>query len=417
MKRAGLLCFCLVLGLAVLAKSQDTDTLTLGKGESKTYTVGDPSGCFVDNTSILSLQTIGDNQIKVTALQPGQCTLTLPGKGGRNRYIEVAVSETVPSSKLNVPSSDLKLGTRNSELAPNPDLKLGTSNSNRNRGSNRSNNGVRARVKVAGVSLSTNLGLANSAPTPEPTPDRTMIQYNVKLVQVSESNARQLGIDWANTLQGPNAGGDTPLHVSEQANPPLLNWGSFQRGSTDVKLDALVTQGFAKVLAEPMVLVENNSTSDNGNGGQLPLVSAAPLSSNSINLKQYGTTLTIGSQLVGDGKVETKYNIEQSLPDSTYSVSQSNGASAPALRNGYARGQVCSKLGDTVFLDSLVQVQQMKTTSKVPVLGDLWLIGGIFTNTSTQDTRDYILIFMTPDLYATRAKAGQDKYFPEQEGE
>ncbi len=340
MKRTWLLCFCLVLGLAVLAKSQDTDTLTLGKGQGKTYTVGDPSGCFVDNTSILSLRTTGDDQIKVTALQPGRCTLTLPGKAGRNRYIGVTVinavqdqqgTNTVPSPKSS--TVDIGQGT----------LDRITIQSQRNHRSTRTNNngGVRARVKVAGVDLSTNLGLA-SAPTPVSTPVQTMLRYQIQLAQID-------------------------LGKVENAGMPLEQTGVFEPAAFRGRMDLLIRDGYARQLDNPALLVENSD----------PAGPDKPSSATLLN----GSKLTLQATLLTGNRIENKIDLELLAPE------QFSGEATAY------KGSVVCKLGETVVLTSHIYTRHRPNVWGVPYISWLsWDFG--------HDEKSYILVYLTPALAA-----------------
>jgi type IV pilus assembly protein PilQ len=70
----------------------------------------------------------------------------------------------------------------------------------------------------------------------------------------------------------------------------------------------------------------------------------------------------------------------------------------PSIDTRWVRTQVLVNNGDTIVLGGIYETNQTISTTKVPLLGDLPLLGWLFRNTQTQNDKDELLIFVTPKI-------------------
>jgi type IV pilus assembly protein PilQ len=79
----------------------------------------------------------------------------------------------------------------------------------------------------------------------------------------------------------------------------------------------------------------------------------------------------------------------------------------PSINTRNVKTQVLVNDGDTVVLGGIYETTQNTTINKVPLLGDIPLIGWLFRNTSTTNNKDELLIFVTPKLMTQNAMLGE----------
>ena len=87
-----------------------------------------------------------------------------------------------------------------------------------------------------------------------------------------------------------------------------------------------------------------------------------------------------------------------SAPSSSGGVGSSSGTTAPDLETKQASALVRVRDGTTVVLGGLIQTTTAKNQTKVPLLGDIPLLGKLFTGTFDSKTKQELVIFVTPHI-------------------
>jgi general secretion pathway protein D len=137
-------------------------------------------------------------------------------------------------------------------------------------------------------------------------------------------------------------------------------------------------------------------------GQQLPYISdvIVTTSGNPINTISYasiGIILDVTPHINPDGIVTLDVAPQiSSISDSTVTVSQ--GVTQPIINTRQADSRVQVRDGQTVVIGGLMQDQKTSTVNKVPILGDIPLIGQIFRRTETQKVKTELMIFLTPHV-------------------
>ncbi len=165
-------------------------------------------------------------------------------------------------------------------------------------------------------------------------------------------------------------------------------------------LHALSQKGKLEVLSRPSIMARNNQEAVIVVGQEVPFITNSRITDQgqTINTIQYdnvGVILRVTPFITSEGTVEMIVAPEIStLTDR--SVPISNNASAPVIAKRSAETVVVTPNGRTVVIGGLMETQKTETLKKVPLLGDIPLIGAAFRRTVKSDQKKELLVFLTP---------------------
>ena len=230
-------------------------------------------------------------------------------------------------------------------------------------------------------------------------PKQVMIE--VKLVEVKLEDSFDLGVDWTfnNAGSGMSGGASFP-------GPGPLNAGSFTLGklSGGTRLDATIAaaahKGKAKVLSDPKVATLNNKPATITITDQTPYDQQTVTNVNGVNSVAHaysnvttGIMLNVTPTINSDGRI-TMHLIPQVIQLSGVP----NGIAPPPTATRGTDTNVIVKNGETIVIGGLIQDIQGDEVFKVPLLGDIPLIGLLFRKKSISRSRKELLIFVTPRI-------------------
>lgn len=240
--------------------------------------------------------------------------------------------------------------------------------------------------------------------------DRPKPQVLIKVVflEATYRDGSDIGVEgtFRKTIDGDN----TQMNVLQQFNGlPGLNSGNgifnVVGENYTATLRLIAEAGKLEVLSRPSILARNNQQAQIVVGQQVPLITGTRYDTfgNQINTIQYqnvGIILRVTPFITSDGMVEMIVIPEISnLSDQTVAISTgTNAVGAPVINTRSADTVVVTPDGQTVVIGGLLQNSKTEAQSKVPVLGDLPLLGAAFRRTVKQDTKTELLIFLTPHI-------------------
>ena len=177
----------------------------------------------------------------------------------------------------------------------------------------------------------------------------------------------------------------------------------------NVTLSALTKAGKTEILSRPSILARNNQQATITIGQSVPLISGVTYDSfgnqrNAISYQDVGIILQVTPFITSDGMVEMIVAPEvSSVSDSTVSfasggTNNANAPSAPIIDRRRADTVVVVPDGQTVAIGGLMQTVKTKSEKKVPLLGDIPLLGMLFKHKTTDDAKKELLIFLTPHI-------------------
>jgi Flp pilus assembly secretin CpaC len=237
-----------------------------------------------------------------------------------------------------------------------------------------------------------------------------LIQVDVQVLEINKSKLYKVGVDWTRLLEGGAAGAVSaaaggpisPAEAVEQASPPLKKLGTFSRGQIDAFLHLIEGNNYGKLLAKPKLLTVSGSAASFLVGGELPIVSQDTQGHTTVNWKEYGIRLSIKPERK-EQVIRTHVRAEASTVDAANAVTLPNGTYMPALKSRWAETDVELPSKSTVIIAGLIQAEDVKITTGLPLLMDLPLLGWLFRHTRDEHQETELVIFVTPTFVAAQA--------------
>jgi pilus assembly protein CpaC len=245
-----------------------------------------------------------------------------------------------------------------------------------------------------------------------PVTDATQVQLQVRVAEVSRQKLKEFGSTLASVnstsfhVQGGGPGtlgsndeGDNSLvteFVGSAVNLFLFNTGL----NTAAYIRALKTNGALRALAEPNLIAMNGQQASFLAGGEFPVpVIQGSGSSNAISIlfKEYGVRLNFKPTIIDEDHIRLELEPEVSTIDFANGV-RFNGFVIPALRTRRAKTGVELRDGQSFALAGLLDNNETKSLSKIPVLGDIPILGNLFKSSSFQRQETELMFIITADL-------------------
>jgi len=238
-------------------------------------------------------------------------------------------------------------------------------------------------------------------------PPQVMIQ--VLMAEVTLDNRLEWGFEFAaQDLYFTRTGQDFDTTVGTSVGAAGTGSGfTFTMTGEDftLLLHTLETQSRAQILSRPQIMVMDNQPANITVGEGVPYVS-------NVTINQLGQTQsTVGRQKVGiildvtphitpDDfvRMEVKPEISR-LSDSTVQLSEN--LFAPVFIERTAETVVTIKNGETIVLGGLIRNEKGQSETKVPILGDIPIVGLFFKSQTNTNSRAELLIVMTPRILRT----------------
>lgn len=239
--------------------------------------------------------------------------------------------------------------------------------------------------------------------------DRPVPQALIKVLflEVTHGDDFELGAEISYNSE--NSDGDKSIVESLfAAKAYTTGSGTFAVLEDDlqVTLNALSEVTSKEVLSRPSVMARNNEEATITIGSEMPFIRNTQTTDaggvlNTVEYEDIGIILTVTPHITDDGMVELDVAPEISTLAAD-SVPISDTVDAPTFDKRSAETRVLVPSGRTVVIGGLMDTQETEVIKKVPFLGDIWLIGRLFRNKSTEKQKKELLIFLTPTVVTTR---------------
>ena len=172
----------------------------------------------------------------------------------------------------------------------------------------------------------------------------------------------------------------------------------------DLELSALQAEGKGEVVSSPRVITANAKQASIEQGVEIPYQQSTSSGATSVQFKKAVLSLNVTPQITPDNRIIMDLAINK---DSVgQNVSTGNGGSVPSIDTRKINTQVLVDNGQTVVLGGIYEQTKNHTVKKVPLLGDLPLLGHLFRYNEDQNNRDELLIFITPKILNEGLKVG-----------
>lgn len=240
------------------------------------------------------------------------------------------------------------------------------------------------------------------------------LKLQVQVVELSRSAIRTLGVNWGG---GQETSGAAPSLNGGVYNLQVLTAPGLGTNGLDLliaQIQALTQQGQARLLAEPSLMVLAGRPASLLLGGQVPIPVAGPNGTVTIEYRDFGVILNARPDYQDDGRVFLQISPEVSTLDFTNAIRVS-GFTIPALRVRRAQTVVSMRSAETLVVGGLLQQQDAELVQKVPLLGDLPVIGPLFRSMSFQRQDSDLVIFVTPIIVEPGGSSTPATITPNQE--
>lgn len=173
---------------------------------------------------------------------------------------------------------------------------------------------------------------------------------------------------------------------------------SVLRGSSivDLELTALQSEGQGEVVSSPRVITADQKLAHIEQGVQIPYQQASASGATTTAFKNAVLSLDVTPQITPDERVIMDLEVHDDQVGQN--VQSATGGSVPTIDTRDVKTQVLVNNGDTIVLGGIYETTQSVASTKVPLLGDLPLLGWLFRNTQTTNNKDELLIFVTPKI-------------------
>ncbi|HXU61987.1 MAG TPA: type II and III secretion system protein family protein [Polyangia bacterium] len=245
------------------------------------------------------------------------------------------------------------------------------------------------------------------------------VQLEVKFAEVSRSGLRELGINFfhqdvggrflggiTNPGQLPDSFASVPGAATGSGQPPVpspatggfsLFFSGLPTFPFSAILNILEQSGLAKMLAEPTLVALSGQEAKFLVGGEFPIPMSSSLGAISVLWKKFGIILSFTPTVIADGALHLKLSAEVSDVDPSRSVTI-GGISIPGLTSRQSETTVRLADGQSFAIAGLLSDKIQSTVSKIPLLGDLPILGALFRSVNYQRNETELLVVVTAHL-------------------
>ena len=220
------------------------------------------------------------------------------------------------------------------------------------------------------------------------------IMIETRVVDINTEVLKDLGLTWGSvdglvgfpiTITSITAPGPIPATLTV-----MTSSAAFQ-----FFLTALVKNDKARVLSAPRVAVIDGNKATINLGQEVPIPQRDANGNVTFTFKPVGVILEITPRLNRDGNITTMINSEVS------SIRGFTTTEVPFLNTRKANTTVTVKNGESIIIGGMISAEERETTIKVPLLGDIPIIGVLFRRTKTDRTEAEVIFVVTPTLLST----------------
>lgn len=230
---------------------------------------------------------------------------------------------------------------------------------------------------------------------------KPQVLINVVFLQVTHNKDIDLGTEL--THQGTYLGNNLVSTATTLFGAPQTGgFYNLVNGDINATIHALSTVGKTEILSRPSILARSSQQATIMVGQEVPFITNSRISdtgqtTNTVQYQDIGIILRVTPFITSEGLVEMIVTPEISaLSDRTVAISDT--VNTPVIDKRSADTVVVTPSDRTVVIGGLISNQMTNQDSKVPLLGDIPLLGHLFKRTAKQNSKTELLIFLTPHV-------------------
>ncbi len=161
----------------------------------------------------------------------------------------------------------------------------------------------------------------------------------------------------------------------------------------DLELSALEDSGYAEIVSQPKVITGDKQVAYIESGKEIPYQEASASGATTTSFKEAVLKLEVTPQITPDDRVIMSLKINQDTVGDVDSASD-----IPIIDVTQLETKVLVGNGETIVLGGIFQNETVNGVTKVPLLGDIPVVGNLFKKTSQSDQKRELIIFITPRI-------------------
>jgi general secretion pathway protein D len=255
------------------------------------------------------------------------------------------------------------------------------------------------------------------------------VMIEAVILSVGLNDTLDTGVQWVYDTQSPlvkqNATGFNPAKVLANTNATatgvskmlaqadLSYYGVIPKLDMQALITATKSDSNTRILSTPVVMTTDNTEAKITVSKEYPVVSSSINSGSGTTTDGYsaratyqyrsiGITLTVTPNINPQGFVVMEITQTADDPSSTVKIDNNE---VPVISKREIKATVAVQDRSTIVLGGLVQKNTTKSASKIPILGDIPLLGWLFSTRGNSDDRTELVVLLTPYVLTTPEQA------------
>ena len=240
------------------------------------------------------------------------------------------------------------------------------------------------------------------------------VLIEARIIQIALNDEHKMGVDWEGIIRDFHSLDLTSnfdvLTSTDKAG--RLSIGTLASDDYTALFEALDTVGTTNILSSPRITAVNNKEAKILVGSTEPYVttttttpsSGPTTTAESVNFIDVGVKLYVTPTIHDDGFVTMK--IKPEVSSVTSNLTTSNNNTIPVVETSEAETTVMVKNGVSIVIGGLIKEEKIKSTRKVPFLGDIPVMGFAFRSQNDEVSKTEIVIFLTPTIITGDVEKG-----------
>ncbi|HEX4383677.1 MAG TPA: pilus assembly protein N-terminal domain-containing protein [Myxococcales bacterium] len=230
---------------------------------------------------------------------------------------------------------------------------------------------------------------------------KKLVLVEVDFVEVATGANKLVGVKPPAQILS-TGGGATATVSIVQPIPGLDTGGTLKSGAltvgatagSDFSVGARFDNSYQRILSQPKLLAASGEKAEFLAGGELPILAITQNTFN-VEYKKFGVLLSVTPTADRSGNIGTEIYAEISTVDRTVSA-VANGVNVPGFKVRNVKTSVSVHDGDTIVLSGLYNYSEDKEVSKLPLLGNIPILGELFKSRNFIDNKTELAIYITP---------------------
>lgn len=228
------------------------------------------------------------------------------------------------------------------------------------------------------------------------------IAVRIQVLEVTERKGGHVGVRWSDAVGITEAAPGAPFRFGLPVRNDLIT----------ATLNTLAQDRDIKVLAQPTLVIQNGKKGTFMAGGELPIPliqATAGGSAYTIEWKPFGVKMEVEPRLEGNNTITMKLKPEVSSVDTENAI-QLKDISVPAIATRSVETSVQVQNNESIVIAGLLRTERVRSTNKLPFLGDIPLIGYLFGSVQYDERASELVFIVTPTVVINNGVSPESDY-------